>query len=503
MKTVAYCTTRQWNPGDEFILLGAKNIVEKLIGKHNAIIYNRSPEVRPSCGLVGFRNNKNEEAYHLDYIRACFFDNSIKFDSDLSYVDLAVFAGTPEWQNERCLNFYEHIIKNNIPVIVLGVGSYRQPCSIVKEVLSKTRFISFRDAKFLSEMSTDSSAMYLPCPALMVALKQKEKRIYFVKHIGLGFAVPLKDTVKWNEVSQQTFDYLLALYHEIITKEKCKVSIVCHYIDELALAHQLFDKYGVDILYSYDSKDYIDIYHRFDLVISSRVHGCGIAASMGIPTVSIVHDFRGTTTRGFMSDCVSPNMPIEDVFERIHIIKKSIRKHNKAILKHKHNTLKQYVKLLSESNILGSVDYQKNVLEVPQHDVDLERRLGSIIGPTFISFDCVASRDTECRVYYIKNHEEKFSEDNSVGVQIRDTDNQAQYVNIGLPVESLAAIRIDVGNLGDSVSISNLTMRVHNSDIDMASINFITYNLKILNNIDGAVTFTPMSDDPQLIYQLQ
>ena len=51
------------------------------------------------------------------YLKIGQMDNSIKFDSDLSNIDLAVFAGTPSWTGGALANFYEHIIKNNLPAI--------------------------------------------------------------------------------------------------------------------------------------------------------------------------------------------------------------------------------------------------------------------------------------------------------------------------------------------------------------------------------------------------
>ena len=112
MKNVIYSTTRQWNPGDEFILMGVINILNEVIGEHNPIIYNRNPDIRPEIGQVYLRkkDNKYSGLVRNDYIRMGFLDNSIKFDTDCSFADLAVFAGTPEWWDMRCENFYQHII---------------------------------------------------------------------------------------------------------------------------------------------------------------------------------------------------------------------------------------------------------------------------------------------------------------------------------------------------------------------------------------------------------
>lgn len=114
MKTICYNTTRQWNCGDEFILFGIKRIFDKVLGEHNSIIYNRNPDIRPANGYDIFYRNEKLPMNYDEYgdiqkngalYRYGFHDNSIKFNSDLHYVDLAVFAGTPEWANARCIIF--------------------------------------------------------------------------------------------------------------------------------------------------------------------------------------------------------------------------------------------------------------------------------------------------------------------------------------------------------------------------------------------------------------
>ena len=49
-KNILISTTRQWNPGDEFIMMGALCILKNLYGDIlNPIIYNRNPDIRVGC----------------------------------------------------------------------------------------------------------------------------------------------------------------------------------------------------------------------------------------------------------------------------------------------------------------------------------------------------------------------------------------------------------------------------------------------------------------------
>ena len=70
---------------------------------------------------------------------------------------------------------------------------------------------------------------------------------------------------------------------------------IAHYIDDLRLCNEL----GWECFYSFSARDYFEMYDACDLVISPRVHGCGMAASLGIPSIAIPHDGRISTVSGF------------------------------------------------------------------------------------------------------------------------------------------------------------------------------------------------------------
>ena len=111
----------------------------------------------------------------------------------------------------------------------------------------------------------------------------------------------------------KTYQYQIKLYRHLLKKYKGTYNflIICTYIDELPLAQKIFKKYNIPVYYAYDAKDYEEIYRQADLVISHRVHGCGISSSLGIPSICISHDERGETARGFLSEFITHNTPIE------------------------------------------------------------------------------------------------------------------------------------------------------------------------------------------------
>jgi len=75
MKNVVFSTTRQWNPGDEFILMGCINLLKEYMGEFNPIIYNRHPQLRRSRKRDIIKMIDN--LVGKDFIEK-FLDNSVK-----------------------------------------------------------------------------------------------------------------------------------------------------------------------------------------------------------------------------------------------------------------------------------------------------------------------------------------------------------------------------------------------------------------------------------------
>lgn len=355
-KNILFSTTRQWNPGDEFILMGCINLLKGICPAFNPIIYNRNPEVRQGkFAELNFLKSSRWERWRPTgnslvraFLRTGFLDNSFKNDTDPSFLDLVVFAGSPEWKGPFCKPLYKVIAKRNLPTLFLGIGGgpnfTRRTLSVLEqEVLGRAQLITARDenaAQFLANYHP----LVLPCPALFSASVPYEKKIQKVNKIGLIYGT--YQASNNNNVSKETYIYLKDLYGKIIRRfsSQYEIEIVCHYIDELPHAYKDFP--GVNILYSYDSKDYLDIFHRFDFVIGHRVHGIGISASMGIPGLAVIHDNRGQTTKGFLAGLITTGMPLARVLGQITAHIEQVQTLNKQLQSHKQNTRNVYLELL-------------------------------------------------------------------------------------------------------------------------------------------------------------
>ncbi|MHC1721882.1 MAG: polysaccharide pyruvyl transferase family protein [Aminipila sp.] len=353
-KNVLISTTRQWNPGDEFIMHGSLNIFHELFGDQiNPIIFNRNPDIR---GGSKWRNKSRRRdstiAWDLlnfrgkgiiqETFRIGHYDNSYKDDMDPDNIDFALFAGSPEWFNNRLLPMYQTIEKANIPTFFLGLGAgdrseFSAADQIVRRTLKAAKIITTRD--YVTEsLLNEYGARYMPCPAFLSA--KKCRVVKAVNRIGLIYATDY--TVHGNKVSPEMHKYIVMLYAEL-SKIFC-VGLICHYIDELDQARKELP--GIDLFYSYDSKDYIDIYDHFDLIVGGRVHGIGLGCSLGVPGIMIKHDARSSTTDGFLASSVMVDTPLEQVIHHIQTMICDISDYSEKIIEHKKEVMEQYVSLL-------------------------------------------------------------------------------------------------------------------------------------------------------------
>ena len=352
---IVFSTTRQWNPGDEFILLGTINLLKEFFEiDFNTIIYNRNPQIR--------RARKRDIIKSIDNffgkeLLEKFRDNSVKDKMNLDFADLVVFAGSPEWSGRRLLKLYDEILKNKIPCIFLGIGTdskvpieYNEKnfTQLEREVYeSLTKMIVCRDLNTFNAFKDFRFSMQLPCPALFSS--NKEKKIVSVKKIALIYST--SNAEGGNDVSFDTYEYLLKLYNYILKefKDKFEIEFVAHYIDEIPEFKKDFPSYK--LFYSYDSKDYLDIYNKYDLVIGCRVHGIGMSASLGIPGIMIAHDKRAETVKGFLAERIDVNQDLHSVNNIILDQIENIQDKSEEIISHKNITRVKYLNLFKKNNL--------------------------------------------------------------------------------------------------------------------------------------------------------
>lgn len=355
-KNILFATVRQGNCGDEFILFGTQNIISSLQPDYNPIIVNKNVEV---CRRLQFRNKTLDieiadprKKLSLNLEKVCFRDEPLEDNSfadyySLDFIDAVVFAGTPEWLVYKLLPLYEKLAAYDKPILFLGPGYHEGfdragPWSgfseIYKRVHKKAAAFIVRDRLLLEYLKPEVEATLLPCPALLCSKTHRERGQ--LKRIGFSLQAKAGDA-RVNSVPPETYHFCLRLLEEI--SKHWEVEVVCHWIEDLiSLGRDLGAR--CVLRYSYDARDYFEFYDSYDLVISTRVHGSGMAASLGIPTYTISHSARTDTVRGFCSHIITPQDRIDSILEAIRSM--DLKEESSGLIAHKESTMRAYQEML-------------------------------------------------------------------------------------------------------------------------------------------------------------
>lgn len=355
MKNILFSTTRQWNPGDEFILFGIRRLFEALGLRYNPVIFNRNPEINPPLTdwnpLRRVVRTLKGEQYWKSFVRIGSADNSFKPGMDAGFIDLAVFAGTPSWSSRENLPMYRAIREARLPTCYLGIGGFPTLAdpgfrfrADIDQTLRNALLITVRDRK-AHELLKGYGAHHLPCPALLSS--PREKTIDGVHTIGLIYSA--WRTHKSHSVPREAHRRLVELYDTIrdAYDGRMRIVFIAHYIDELP---EIYEQFGpdADVRYAYDAREYIDIYGECDLVVGARVHGIGMAASLGVPGVHLGHDGRAGTVEGFLAANFDTQHWGETARIR-EVLDEAIAnapERNLALRRHKQETFERYRSLL-------------------------------------------------------------------------------------------------------------------------------------------------------------
>ena len=309
---IVYSTTVQWNPGDELILKGIRNLINI---KHNFIVYNRHPLHKRVGG-----------------------DNCYVYPKGHDIIDHIIFAGTPDWNSTDQNELYTTIAEDEVDFSYIGVGGGLNPGSPFVKMgqekseelfLSKAKIKIVRD-KYAHGIMTGS--ILAPCPSLFGTLNKSKPRSRKDK-IAFNLQGPGRICAP-TDATLYKVGFLAKKF-----KEEHGASVVCHSYDDFVLATEL----GLDPFYSSDYLDYFDYYDKYDLIIGPRIHGSGWGSTLGIPSITIPHDERSDTAKHLGSEIVK----VDDVIDYYdNLNDKWIKGKSEYLIELKADWYKKYIEML-------------------------------------------------------------------------------------------------------------------------------------------------------------
>lgn len=268
-------STRQWNPGDEFILSGVQRLCQEWLPfPINWLLYDRNPDFM----VNGWRDPRPREDLWSNVFR----------HEDLSSLDFAIIAGTPEWFGAPLQRFYAAIREYETPLLLLGVGYVDRPVEFSDDetycLQNLTRAVTTRDEYASTALAAlDVSHQVLPDPALFAA----DREYYPDQARRLAFVLQSDETV--NQAVSSKLAY--AGWHAALAAQARghEVDIVCFYVDE---AVRFLRQQPLPVRYSYNAQDYLALLAEYDVIVSTRLHGAIVANSLGKPAILFNPDPR-------------------------------------------------------------------------------------------------------------------------------------------------------------------------------------------------------------------
>ncbi len=260
-------STRQWNPGDEWIARGVRHLFRTLYPDRalNWILYDRSPD----CFV---------EPWAASARRPCLMGNSYQPAAELPPVDLVVIAGTPEWLGPHLAALARALQASPAPVFYLGIDypTAELPCTPEDlGMLARALIVTRGRIAMEALQSLGFSARMMPCPALFSAPYEYPARTLKTLAIVLQ-----SDRVPNQSVPPELKARMLHLLP--LLQSRFAVKIVCNYIDEF---REFSSSLDCPVNYSYDSDEYYRILSGCDMVISTRLHSALIANSLLKPAI--------------------------------------------------------------------------------------------------------------------------------------------------------------------------------------------------------------------------
>ena len=345
-KRIIFSSTRGWNPGDEFILEGIRNVLRAAGVEFVEILYNRHPLVRTGFGgdklLRGasflLADNPDLQVKKLrSGKKIMFMDNSF-YPVNERVADYIIFAGTPEWAGKRNRKLYKYALKHKIRGALLGVGLKNEITDVEREYLSNyVDIIVTRDSESFEQLR-EFGAIKGVCPALFSADDVRE--VEALNRVGIVF----QGTGLWaNSISMEIFDKLVPVYNQILSEFSGE--IICHHFADYVRAVEVFG-YGAPIYYTSNWRDLLNRYRDFDLVIGTRLHGIGAASSWGIPGILIAHDDRTRDSSSFLEVIAKPE-DVLSVVKNTNVIERS-----REIGEHKQLWFGKYIDLIRKSSLV-------------------------------------------------------------------------------------------------------------------------------------------------------
>ena len=336
---VLVSSSRQWNPGDEFIMRGCRRLFASLDPQPiNWLLWNRNPDLF----VDGWKNS---------LMRPDFMTNAQR-DPCLDLVDVVLLAGTPEWFGKPLDRVYRELLRHpEVPLVILGAGSGGPELKLAPhelEVLGRhNTLITTRSTALAEEINRQlgtTKAQAVPCPAFLCSPIEAD----LTGRPACTGVIAQSSAVINQAVSEEMYQELVAATTAWSQRPGQTTEVISLYTDEFMRLSRERALKGCAMVYSYEPLDYLERMHmRYNFVLSTRLHGALAAMSCGVPAILLNKDnFRLASTQALYADLLPMLTPAAAFAQLATLTEADIIERSTAIKAAKARLWTTYIELL-------------------------------------------------------------------------------------------------------------------------------------------------------------
>ena len=288
-KNIVISGTNFWNPGDDFVRDGVIRILKELFPDYtlNFHFYNFNQDFFPQSKFSGIHNMVSEG----------------DLDKYADFIDYIVIAGLSAGNEIKDL--YNWIISNNLEKKVILIGAGYENKYVAKHILEEPEKTIFKNARIITSRTKKHPELidelklpfhHINCPAILSVKKvkriQENKRI---EKIAFSIQIPPElEGIPNHQCSATMYKLAMEIFIELYGKYE--ISIIAHHKSEYFHFLNLIKRFNLDaeVYYSSYYQDLFEIYPKFDLVITTRLHSSLFANGFGTPGIIINDTDRHT-----------------------------------------------------------------------------------------------------------------------------------------------------------------------------------------------------------------
>ena len=287
-KNIVISGTNFWNPGDDFVRDGVIRILREVFRDEplNFLFYNFNADFFPQSKFAGIGNYlaKGDLEKYRDYLDAVFI--------------AGLSAG------DEIKDLYRWIVANGLEEKVYLVGAGYENDYVARHIGQEPEATIFRKARLVTGRTAKTPDFiqaagipyhHINCPAILSVPAVKPVAAgRRVERLGFSIQLPHGDGLPNHSCGRRQYELAVSVLRQLA--RGYAVEVVAHHKTEYFHFLRLLGSENIPVLFSSFYQDLHQIYPRYDLVITTRLHSSLFANGHGIPGIIINDTDRHTHT---------------------------------------------------------------------------------------------------------------------------------------------------------------------------------------------------------------